>query len=570
MKGNSDMAKELRVVIVGGVAAGPKVASKVIRLFQKADVTIVEKGKLLSYAGCGLPYYVSGVVKEQKELMSTPVGTVRDPVFFQHVKNVKVLNRTEAIRIDREHKRIQVRDLAEGRESWLDYDKLALCTGATPVIPPIPGKDLENVFTLQGVHDAEGIRSALAEGKARDVVIVGGGLIGVEITEALVQRGCWVSIVEMMPQILRILDSDMALLVEQHMESHGVKVLTNTRVEAIEGEGSVTTVKTNHGRLPADMVVLAIGVRPNVTLAKDVGLDIGTTGGIKVNDRMQTSDPDIYAAGDCVECTDLMTGKGCFIPLGSTANKQGRVAAVNLCGGDDRFPGVLGSTVCKVFDFCVARTGLGTEAARENGFDVVTVLAPAPDKAHYMPGARSLMLKLIVDKKSRRLLGAQAIGPGAGDKRIDVAAMALTAGFTVDQLANVDLCYAPPYAPAMDNIITAANVARNKLDGYMEGITPAEVHAVQERKQDFTFLDVRSTQEYEQVRLPESVLIPLGALRGRLRELPKDKPVVAFCKISLRGYEAAPILKAAGFTDVKVMDGGVVMWPYEKLTKGPS
>jgi NADPH-dependent 2,4-dienoyl-CoA reductase/sulfur reductase-like enzyme/rhodanese-related sulfurtransferase len=565
MKGHY-MSSPLRVVIVGGVAAGPKVASKVIRLCPETEVTIVEKGKLLSYAGCGLPYYVSGVVREQKELMSTPVGVVRDPVFFQNVKNVKVLNETEATEIDRAGKRLRVHDLRQGRESWLDYDKLVLTTGAKSIIPSIPGTNLGNVFTLQGVHDAEGIRALLAQDKARDVVIVGGGLIGIEATEALVQRGCRVTVVEMLPQILRILDPDMARLVEQHMESHGVKVLTGTKVEAIEGNEVVQSVLTNAGRIAADMVILAIGVRPNVALAQTAGLEIGPTGAIKVDGRMQTSDPDIFAAGDCVECRDLMTKGPCFVPLGSTANKQGRVAAVNLCGGQDCFPGVLGSTVLKVFDFCVGRTGLSESAARGQGYDVVTAIAPAPDKAHFMPSAKLLILKLIADRKSRKLLGAQAVGPGAGDKRIDVAAMALTASMTVDQLANADLCYAPPYAPAMDNILTAANVLRNKLDGHMKGISAQAVHDMQQQGQDFIFLDVRSPKEYEQVRLPGSMLIPLGALRGRLAELPRDKEIVTFCKISLRGYEAALILKAAGFQQVRVMDGGVVVWPFQKIT----
>jgi NADPH-dependent 2,4-dienoyl-CoA reductase/sulfur reductase-like enzyme/rhodanese-related sulfurtransferase len=559
------MNGSLRVVIVGGVAAGPKVASKIIRLCPEAEVTIVERGQLLSYAGCGLPYYVSGVVKEQKELMSTPVGAVRDPVFFQNVKNVRVLNETEATEIDRAGKRLRVRNLVQGRESWLDYDKLVLATGAKAIIPPIPGTNLDNVFTLQGVHDAEGIRALLAQDKARDVVIVGGGLIGVEATEALVQRGCRVTVVEMLPQILRILDPDMARLVEQHMESHGVRVLTGTKVEAIEGDGVVRSVLTSAGRIAADMVVLAIGVRPNVALAQTAGLEIGRTGAIKVDDRMQTSDPDIFAAGDCVECRDLMTDSPCFVPLGSTANKQGRVAAVNICGGQDCFPGVLGSTVLKVFDFCVARTGLSESAAQAQGYGVVSAIAPAPDKAHFMPGAKLLILKLSADRKSRKLLGAQAVGPGSGDKRIDVAAMALTARMTVDQLANADLCYAPPYAPAMDNIITAANVLRNTLDGCMEGVSAQEVHEMQQRKEDFVFLDVRSPQEYAQVHLPGTTLIPLGALRRRLHELPRDKEIVAFCKISLRGYEAALILKAAGFPKVRVMDGGVVVWPFEKL-----
>ena len=557
------MSDPMRVVVVGGVAAGPKVASKVIRLMPDAEVTIVERGKLMSYAGCGLPYYVSGVVKEQKELMCTPVGVVRDPVFFQKVKNVHVMNRTEATRIDRQGKRLRVQSVGNGDESWLDYDKLVLATGATPVVPPIEGVNLDNVFTLHGVHDAESIKTMLADGKARDVVIVGGGLIGVEVTEALVAKGCRVTIVEMLPQILRMLDWDLARLTTKHMESHGVKVLTDTKLLRFEGDGKVTTAVTDAGPIPADMAVMAIGVRPSVALAREAELEIGVTGAIKVDKHMCTSDSDIYASGDCVETVNLVTDKPCFVPLGSTANKQGRVAAVNICGGDDVFPGVLGSTVCKVFDHCVARTGLTEADARQAGFDVTVALAPAPDKAHFMPEAKPLLLKLVVDSKTRKLLGAESVGPGAGDKRIDVAAMAITAGMTVDQLANADLCYAPPYAPAMDNIITAANVARNKLDGHMVGVSAEQVHRMIEDKEDFVLLDVRSPEEYKQVRLASSTLIPLGALRGRLDELPKDKPIVAFCKISLRGYEAALILKAAGFTDVRVMDGGIVMWPYE-------
>jgi len=562
------MPSSMKVVIIGGVAAGPKVASKVVRLMPDADVTIVEKGEFLSYAGCGLPYYVSGVVKKQAELMSTPVGAVRDPVFFHDVKNVRVMNRTEAVEVDRPGKRVQVRNANNGEESWLSYDKLVFATGGVPVVPPLPNVRLKNIFTLHGVRDAEGIKTLLSQNKARDVVIVGGGLIGVEATEALVEKGCRVTVVEMLPQILSILDWEIAKLVESHMESHGVKILTGTKVESFEGNERVEGAVTDRGRLPADMVVLAIGVRPNVKLAQDAGLEIGTTGAIKVDPHMRTSDPDVYAAGDCVECVDLLTGRPAYIPLGSTANKQGRVAANNICGVHDTFPGVLGSTVCKVFEYCVARTGLSEAAARSLGYEVVTAMAPAPDKAHFMPAAKPLLLKLIVDKNSRRLLGAQATGPGAGDKRIDAAAMAITAGMTVDQFANADLCYAPPYAPAMDNIITAANVARNKLDGRMVGVSPMEVHRMMDEGADFVLLDVRSPAEYEQVRLPNSTSIPLGTLRGRLDELPRDKEIIAFCKISLRGYEAELILKAAGFNNVRVMDGGIEMWPFEKLS-GP-
>jgi NADPH-dependent 2,4-dienoyl-CoA reductase/sulfur reductase-like enzyme/rhodanese-related sulfurtransferase len=429
----------------------------------------------------------------------------------------------------------------------------------------VPNVDLDNIFTLHGVRDAEGLKTVLATRKALDVVIVGAGLIGVEFTESLVKIGCRVTLVEKRPQILGLLDWEMARLVELHMESRGVKVLTGTTVESFEGEGTVSGVVTDQGTLPADLVVLAGGVRPNVQLAIDARLEIGPTGGIHVDPTMQTSDPDIYAAGDCVESVDLITGQPCYVPLGSTANKQGRVAAVNIAGGKSRFPGVLGTTVCRVFDYCVARTGLSEQEARQSGYDIVTVSAPAPDKEHFLPNAAMLLLKIVVDRTTRRILGAQGTGPGAADKRIDVAAMAITAGMTVDQLANADLCYAPPYAPAMDNLITAANVATNKLDGHMRGISAVEVSGMLDRGEDFVFLDVRTPAEHDRVRLPKARLVPLGTLRGRIDEIPRKKRIVLFCNISLRAYEAALILRAAGFHDCFVLDGGVEMWPFEKL-----
>ena len=407
----------------------------------------------------------------------------------------------------------------------------------------------------------------LAETKAKDVVVVGGGLIGVEMTEALAAHGCRVTVVEKLGQILTMLDAHMARLVERHMESKGVRVLTDTAIEAFVGaagdENRVGGVSTSRGVLPADMVILAIGVRPNVALAKAAGLALGeTTGAIRVDAQMRTSDPDIYAAGDCVEVRHLLTGQAAFIPLGSTANKQGRVAANAICGVPDAFPGVVGSAVCKVFDFCVARTGLTERQAHEAGYDVEVSLAPGPDKAHFMTAARPLMLKLVADRATRKLLGAQAVGPGAGDKRIDVAAMALTAGMTVDQLAHTDLCYAPPYSPAMDNILTAADVLRNKLDGVFRGVSAETLKAELDSGQPPVLLDVRTPGEVEQAHLPGSLFIPLGALRGRLDEVPRNRPVVCFCKVSLRGYEAARILQAAGYDDVRVLDGGLAMWPY--------
>lgn len=559
---------KLRVVVVGGVAAGPKIASRVLRLAPDAQVTIIERGELLSYAGCGLPYYVSGEVKEQKELMSTPIGVVRDPVFFSKVKNVQVRNRTVALAIDRENKRVGIAPVggAEPTE-WIEYDKLALCTGAHPVLPPIPGAKLNCVHTLHAVEDAEAIKALLAEARARDVVIVGGGLIGVEMTEALVECGCRVTVVEKLPQILPMLDEHMAHMVETHMESKGVRVMTDTAVESIlpgDGENErVGAVRTTRGKVSADMVILSIGVRPNAVLAKEAGLEVGAhTGAIVVDAQMRTSDPDILAAGDCVEVNHLISHRAAFIPLGSTANKQGRVAANTICGLPDEFPGVVGSAVCKVFDFCVGRTGLTEREALELGFDVEVALTPSPDKAHFMPAARNLILKLVADRATRKLLGAQAVGPGAGDKRIDVAAMALTCGMTVDQLARVDLCYAPPYAPAMDNIIAAADVLRNKFDNLCQGISAAELKAELASGEVPVLLDVRSPGEVETERLPGCLFIPLGALRQRLNEIPSGRPIVCFCKISLRGYEAARILHGAGFTDVRVLDGGLCVWPY--------
>lgn len=561
----------MRIVIIGGVAAGPKAAAKIMRLNPEAQVTVLEKGDVVSYAGCGLPYYVSGVVREQKELMATPVGVVRDSAFFQKVKNVTVKIRTEALEIDRAGKRVKIRDLSAGEEAWLPYDKCVIATGATPIVPRIPGVELDGVHTLHSVRDAEAIKALVAKRKAQNAMIIGGGLIGVEAAEALRETDCAVTIIEMLPQILNLLDWEMAHLVAEHMKSKGVTVLTGIAAREIldcpEVPRRAAAVQTDRGTFPADLVLLAVGVRPNIALAKAAGLALGQrTGAIVVDEHQRTSDPDIYAAGDCVECKHLITGQSCFIPLGSNANKQGRVAAMNVCGIKERFPGVVGSAVCKVFDFCAGRTGLTEAEARAAGYRVVTALVPGPDRAHYMPTNKALFMKLVADRATGRLLGLQVAGPGEGAKRIDVAAMALTAGMTIDALANADLCYAPPYSPAMDNIITAANVARNKRSGAMDGISPLELKARLDAGEEIVLLDVRSPQEFAEVRLPQSVNIPLGMLRSRVDEIPKDKPVVTFCKVSLRGYEGALILKAAGHRNVQVLDGGIAMWPYEKVS----
>ncbi len=555
----------MKIVIIGGVAAGPKAASRIIRLHPKAEVTIIEKGEFLSYAGCGLPYYISGAVKTQEELMATPIGVVRDSVFFQNVKNVKVLNKSTAKHIDRKNKTVTVEG-HNGEEFILPYDKLVLATGADPIMPPLPGIKLGNVFKLKGVEDAESIKKMITERKALDIVIIGGGLIGVEVTESLVKCGNRVAIVEMLPHILPMMDPDMSRLVEKHFRANGVKVLSGTKVLALEGDGKIVKkVKTDRGELPAEMVIVSTGVRPKTELAVDSGIEIGPTRAIKVNEQMRTSDPDIYAIGDCAEKKHIITGKACFIPLGSTANKEGRVAANAICGLEDKFPGVLGSLVCRVFDFNVAKTGLNEKECADNGYEIVISIMPSHDKAHFMPESKIMILKLIADAKTGKLLGAQAVGEGEGDKRVDIAATAISAGMTITQISNLDLCYAPPYAPAMDNIIVAANIIRNKLDALMEGICVKELMSLINTEKAPILLDVRNLSELEKVKIKGAVNIPLGQLRKRTTELDPKKPIAVFCKISLRGYEAALILKNAGFKDVKVIDGGVLMFPDEIL-----
>jgi rhodanese-related sulfurtransferase len=367
----------------------------------------------------------------------------------------------------------------------------------------------------------------------------------------------------MLPHILPMMDPDMAVHVEKHFMAKGVKILTGAKVISFSGKENVEKVVTDKTELRADMVIVSTGVRPKTELASACGLEIGPTKAIKVDEQMRSSDPDIYAVGDCAEKKHIITGKPCFIPLGSTANKEGRVAANAICGIADSFPGVLGSVVCRVFDFTVAKTGLSEKECRDNGFKTIVAISPAHDKAHFMPEAKMLILKLISDSETGRLLGAQAVGEGDGDKRVDVAATAMTAGMTADTLANLDLCYAPPYAPAMDNIIVTANIIRNKRNGLMEGVRVAELQDMIKAGKSFILLDVRGPSELQDLKIKGAVNIPLGQLRKRAAELDKNKPIIIFCKISLRGYEAALILKNAGFKNVKVLDGGVIMLPDE-------
>jgi rhodanese-related sulfurtransferase len=338
--------------------------------------------------------------------------------------------------------------------------------------------------------------------------------------------------------------------------------MTGSRVTGFSGKTAVEKVLIGEQELSADLVVLASGVTPNVGLARDAGIDIGITGAIAVDARLCTNDPFIYACGDCCETTHLITGKKTHIPLGSTANKQGRVAGINAAGGEAAFSGVIGTSILRVFNVNAGKTGLSETEARANGFDIETVLSPAHDKAHFFPGAKPIMLKLIAERTTGRIIGLQAVGEGAVDKRLDVAATAITFHATADQLSQIDLAYAPPYSAAMDNLIVAADILKNKLAGHGRGISSHEVKQKFDDGDDFILLDVRSPAEHVEVGIEGAKLIPLGMLREKLEELPRDKEIVTFCKVSLRGYEAQKILDAAGFENTKFMDGGILAWPY--------
>ena len=559
-----------KVLIIGGVAAGCKAASRIKRLDAEAEVTILEKGGIVSYGGCGLPYFISDVIKDEKELISTPIGVVRDAGYFKNVKGITVHINTCAEEIDRQNKVVTAVDAATGERKKFPYDKLILAVGGEPVIPPIEGVQLRGIYTLRTIEDGIKIKARVSEKSVKKAVIVGSGLIGMEMAEAFYLRGIEVTVVEMLDWIFpAILDRDMGLLAGRYVSQKGIHVCTGEKVLRCVGDkdGLIQRVITDKRELQADLVLLAVGVRPNVELAKKAGLAIGETRAIQVNEYLQTSDPDIYAGGDCVENTHRVTGKKIYAPLGSTANKHGRCIADHIAGRGAVFPGVIGTAICKVLDYTIARTGLSEREAIASGFTVESVICPGPDRPHYYPGKANIIIKLIADKKSGRLLGSQIIGAGDVAKRIEIAITAISSQATVRDIAALDLAYAPPYSSAMDNIITAATVMINKLDGIAKGVSPLIVKEKMDRGDDFVLLDVRSPKEYEIMRIdhPSVMLIPLGKLREESQKLPKDKEIIAFCQVSLRGYEAQHILEAQGFTRVSFMDGGIVAWPFKTI-----
>ncbi len=456
------MDQEDNIVIIGGMACGPKTAARARRRNPTARITIVEQGPTVSEGSCGLPYYVGGQIGSERALL------IRTPQQFKEKSDIDVLSWTRATKIDRIARTVEVVNLTTEATSSLPYDKLVIATGAVPVVPAsLEGRDLEGVFTLTKIADANRIITALAAPGARKAVVVGGGLIGVEAAEAFRERGLDVSLVEALEHVLPgIVDEDMSVPVEKELVERGVQVYTRHRVVGLEGNehGRVCRVITDRCSLDADVVLLALGFRPNVDLARDAGLEIGPLGGIAVNEFLQTSDPDIYAGGDCVENVHRVTGRKIFAPMGSTANKHGRIIGTNVTGGCDTFPGVLGTAVAKVFSLSVGRVGISTDEARAAGFEPVVAAGEGLDRSSYYPGALKITVKLVADSSTGRVLGAQLVGRGDVSKRLDVLVTAISADRTVDDVANLDLAYAPPFSQAMDVLHDLANVIRGRLE----------------------------------------------------------------------------------------------------------
>ncbi|MBN1242630.1 MAG: FAD-dependent oxidoreductase [Spirochaetales bacterium] len=557
-----------RILVIGGSAAGPKAAAKARRLDETAEVILLQKGGDLSMASCGYPYYVGGTFDDRNMLLCTPAGVVRDPKFYLNAKAIDARVNTEATAIDRKAKTVAFRKTDSGETGTLPYDKLILATGAVPRVPPVPGIDLDGITTLQSMKDADFLRSVRDEKKIKKAVVVGGGLIGIETAEALQESGIEVTVVEMLPQLLSFLDFEMARLVENHIRAKGVNVITGNGVAEFLGkDGKICGVKLKNGtELECEIAVNAIGVVPNVKLARDAGLEIGALGGITVDEHMRTNDKDIYAVGDCVEIVNRITGKKILAPFGDLANLEGRVAGENAIAGDTvSFPGSIQTGICKVFDFSAGSTGLSEANAARNGIaDIVTVVNASTDKPGFM-GGMLVVTKLLARKADGKILGAQVVGPGNVCKQVAQWAMAIMAGMTVEDMVNADLPYAPPFSLALDHSIATAHIMQNKLKGRLKGISVTEVKRKLDAGEKPFILDARGPDEYEAMRLGiGETLIPLGAIRKRLAELPADKnaEIICYCKVSLRGYEAALILEANGWKNVRVMEGGIMAWPW--------
>lgn len=546
-----------RIVVIGASAAGLRAAARARRLLPKASVTVIDEGSFISYSGCGMPYFVSGDVENANKLRQTTYGVIRDPEFFLSTKALKVITETRVEKIDRENNKVMCKSLKSEEVSEYPYDKLVLATGSSPImLPNIPEGD-DRISTFKTLSQAIYIRQALQDKKISSVGIVGAGPIGCELAEAFGSLwGAEVVLMDAAPSILpNMLDTEMAATVERYLNSEGVEVYTDCPLEGIAESEEGLIVKTGKGEFPVDHVIVSVGVRPNSRIAADCGLTIGKTGGIVVDDRMVTSDPDIYAAGDCVEVKHLISGNSLLMPLGSLANRQGRLVGSNLGGKEERFGPVLGSAAVKIYDMNVAATGLTEAAASEAGFNVGCAWGTATDKADFFPEAENIHLKLVFDKDSHRLLGLQAYGKGDTIKRVDVFAALLKNERNLEDILDMEFAYAPPYAPAVDPLFSLACAALNSVNDGIVSIPPDSPIG------DTFLLDVREVGETKVRPLRESNVhhIPIGNLRAINNEIPKDKPVIVICHKGIRSGEALRILKEKGFDNAVYLGGGIMM-----------
>ncbi|MGE5560680.1 MAG: FAD-dependent oxidoreductase, partial [Chloroflexota bacterium] len=542
------MAK--RVLIIGGVAGGASAAARLRRLDEQAEIILIERGEHISYANCGLPYYVGGTIRERSRLF------VATPQLFNERFAIEVRTRTEAVAIDREAQELELHDLTTGRTYREHYDYLILSPGAAPVKPrSIPGLALPNVHTLRNVPDADALYERVVVNKARAATIVGGGMIGLETAENLIERGVAVNIVEAMEQVFPPIDREMAALVHEHLRDKGVRLYLGDALMAVEplADGRTVAVLKSGTRLESDFVVVSIGVRPEVALAKAAGLELGVTGGILVDAQMRTSDPHILAVGDAVETTDFVTGAKALVPMAGPANRMGRLAAGTIAGQQESYRGTIGTVIAKVFDLAVAATGKNEAMLAKAGQAYQSCVIHPGSHAGYYPGADTMTLKILFAPDGR-LLGAQAVGRDGVDKRIDVLATAIAFGANVRDLQHLELAYAPPFGSAKDPVNMAGFTAGNILDGSMPVCTWRDVPDL--ISSGALLLDVREPSEYELGHADGAVSIPLGQLRARINEVPHDRPVVVYCQVGLRAYVALRMLMQNGYDNVVNLSGG--------------
>jgi NADPH-dependent 2,4-dienoyl-CoA reductase/sulfur reductase-like enzyme/rhodanese-related sulfurtransferase len=551
------MAK--RVLIVGGVAGGASCAARLRRQAEDAEIVVFDRGPYVSFANCGLPYYVGNVIQDEKKLL------VASAELFKTRFNIEVRTENDVMAIDRERREIEVKRLQTGEVYREKYDALVLSPGAAPIRPHLPGVDLPGIIALRTIPDSRDIRSWIEQREVERAVIIGGGYIGLEMAENLTARGISVTVVQRPDQLLRPLDPEMAVLVQEHLIKHGVSLhLSDVPISFEQSSSGSLVVKTKSGAcLPADLVILSIGVRPEIKLAKEAGLTIGERGGIRVDDQMRTSDPNIWAVGDAIETRDFVTGEWVLVPLAGPANRQGRVAADSLCGQEALFRGVQGTAVCGLFGLTVATTGANEKTLRRLGITGYQKVYLHPSQhAAYYPGASPIHMKLLFSMDDGRILGAQALGQEGVEKRIDVIAMAIQSGASVFDLEEAELCYAPQFGTAKDPVNLAGMIASNVL---REDVSLAEWEALPST--EALLVDVRQPEEFAAGHIEGAINLPLPELRNRLEELPRDREIWLNCGVGQRSYYASRILMQNGFA-AKNLSGGFTTYRYFRARFG--